>query len=441
MLGNSRPRLVSLVAIAAIVLGACGSSSPKGAGGTTDSGNPGATRFATAAPPPAVTGTITGPGVTSDTITIGQITTTSGPVPGLFQDANDGLDAYVAYLNANGGIDGHTIKLIHLDDGLDCTRYSNELAQLSTEAFAIVGSLTVVDTCGEKQLKQLPTLPDIAALELSPSLYSYTNVFTPAPAPPGFSTTGYQWIKAKFPKDITKVATLVGAVTAPNGKEQELAAESIGYKYLYKRLIGSSETNFTSDILRMKKDGVKIVDLSSLPVQLDVDFLQQANQQNLHLDAVISPTAYDSHLFKLLGNPALANDILFAPLGYVMYLGQDRSKVPELNTFLTWLDKEHPGESASIFSVSAWGAGVLFDEAMSKAGPTIDRASLVNALNSIGTFNTNGLTAPVDIGKRQGAHCIVVAEVTGGQWRRVDPSSGFECNGTYHSVPLSALSG
>ena len=120
----------ALACATGLLLAACSSSSQSGqgsgspgtsaAGGTTSPAGPGAT----IPPPPAVTGTLSGPGITSTTITIGQITTTSGPVPGLFQDSNDGLDAYVAYVNAKGGIAGHQLKVVHMDDGLDCNTYT-----------------------------------------------------------------------------------------------------------------------------------------------------------------------------------------------------------------------------------------------------------------------------------------------------------------------------
>ena len=428
--------LAAIAALAALGVTACGSSSHSA--NQSGSGNP-ATTGATIPPPPKVTGTLSGPGVTASTITIGQITTTSGPVPGLFQDSNDGLDAYVAYLNANGGIDGRQVKIVRADDAFSCPTYTQELTRFSTQVFAMVGTFTLNDTCGANLLKQHPNIIDVQGSVLDPTLYSIGNIFAPTPTPPGFQTTGYLWFKNKFGSDITKYATLIGAAASANGKEEELTAESLGYKVVYSRTIGPFETNFTSDILRMKADGVKIVDLGANAVGTVANFVQQANQQGLHLDAVISAAAYDAHLFKLLGDAKLADNVVYAPLPYALYLGQDRATVPAVNTFLTWLDKAHPKETASIFSVSSWAAGTLLTQAMASAGGQVTQSSVIQALDKITSFNSNGLTATTNPGQRLGATCVVIAGVVNGQWTRVDPQSGFLCNGTYNHIPLSQL--
>lgn len=433
-------RAAALLSAAGLALAACGSSSHSGAAGGTSGGNANTGSGATIPPPPKVTGTINGPGVTADTITIGEITTTSGPVPGLFQDSNDGLDAYVAYVNANGGIAGRQLKVIHVDDAFDCNTYTQALQRLSTQVFAMVGTFTLEDTCGQALLKADPNLIDIEGEVLYPGLYNgFPDVFSPTPLPPGYATTGYQWIKDKFPNDITHTATLIPGAAEANGKQEDLTAESIGYRYVYSRVTGPIETNFTSDILRMKSLGVKIVDLGVVNVGLDANFIQQATQQNFHPDAIIGASGYDAHLFKLLGNPHLADNLFYAPLAYSLYLGEDRATVPGVNTFLTWLDKTHPGESASIFSVSSWGSGMLFTEALSKAGAQVTQASTIQALNGITSFDSGGLTATFNPGQRLGAHCMVIAGIRNGKWTRIDPKSGFECNGVYHNVPLSAL--
>ena len=118
-----------------------------------------------------------------------------------------------------------------------------------------------------------------------------------------------------------------------NGKEEQLTADSIGYHYDYIRNIGDFETNYTSDILRMKNDGVKFVDMTDVAVTNSADFLQQAAQQNFHPDVVYGASAYDDKFFKLLGNASLANGIVYSAMPESLYLGQDRATVPAVNTF------------------------------------------------------------------------------------------------------------
>jgi ABC-type branched-subunit amino acid transport system substrate-binding protein len=433
--------------LAALTFGACSSSSKNSnAGGANSSAsNPASSSGqsgATIPPPPKITGTLSGPGVTASTITIGQIATTTGPVPGLFQGADDGLDAWAAWVNANGGIDGRQVKIDHVDDGFNCTTYTNAMRQFSSSAFAVLGNLSLEDTCGKTVLASNPNLLDIQALTLDPTLYPVPNVYTASPTPPGGITTGLQYIKSKYPNDITHAAALVGVSAKVNGKEAQLTAESIGYHYVYTRDIGDFETNYTSDILRMKNDGVKFVDLTAVSVVNVADFLQQAAQQNFHPDVVYGAVAYDAKFFKLLGNASLANGVVYAAIPEPLYLGEDRGTVPAVNTFLTWMQRTHGTDSADLFAVDAWGAGQLLLQAMKSAGSNISQASVAQAIKSISNFNADGLMGVSNPGQKQGTRCVVMAEVVGGKWKRVDPpSSGFDCSGVYHQVPLSAVEG
>ena len=426
-----------LAGVASLSLAACSSTKNSTANTSSTSGASGSSG-ATIPAPPALTGTLSGPGVTATTITIGQIATISGPVPGLFQGAFDGLQAWASWVNANGGIDGRQVKIDKVDDGFNCTTYTNAMKQFATTAFAVLGNVTLEDTCGKSVLNANPNLLDIQALTLDPTLYSVANVYSAAPTPPGGITTGYLYIKNKFPDAITKSAALAGQSAAVNGRELRLTAESLGFKYVYTRDIGDFETNYTSDILRMKADGVKFVDLGAVAVTNAADFLQQAAQQNFHPEAVYGASAYDAKLFKLLGNASLANNVLYAAVPDTLYLGQDRATVPAVNTFLTWMEKANA--SPNLYAVDAWADGQLLIKAMQGAGSTITPATVGQAIKGITNFDSDGLIAPTDPGQKLGTKCVVMAGVQGGQWKRLDPSgTGFDCSGVYHSVALSAV--
>ncbi|HWE55261.1 MAG TPA: ABC transporter substrate-binding protein, partial [Acidimicrobiales bacterium] len=319
MLLNRKPiAVLGLASVAMFGMSACSSSAKTNAGGGNS--NPtttvnGAT-LPTVPPPAKVTGTLSGPGVTASTITLGQITTITGPVPGLFQGANDGLNAWADWVNANGGIDGHQVKIDYVDDAFNCTTYTNAMKRFATSAFAVVGNLTLEDTCGKSVLAANPNLIDVQALALDPTLYSVPNVYTAVPAPPGGGTTGLEFMKQKFPKAILKAGQLVGQAAAANGKEELLTAESVGFHYLYVQDIPDLTTNFTSYILKMKSEGVQYVDMTALAVTSDADFLQQAAQQNYHPQVLYSGTAYDAQFFKLLGKASLANNVVWSGLPF-----------------------------------------------------------------------------------------------------------------------------
>jgi ABC-type branched-subunit amino acid transport system substrate-binding protein len=365
-------------------------------------------------------------------VTIGQLADVSGPVPGLFSGAQEGLAAWADYTNSKGGVDGRKVKVDFVDSALNCTTYTNGIQGLASSTFALVGSFSLVDACGEQTLKANPNLPDLEGAILNPALDSYSNVYSPAPTQPGDATTVYQYVKDKFgAKAVEKTASLWGSTEQFDYNEQANAMESIGYKIIYNRGFSPLETNFTSDILRMKAEGVEVVDETDDAVSDLVDFLQQANQQNFHPLAVINGTAYDSSFFSTLGNPSQADNlVIYEP--DALYLGQDAKSVPEITLMTKWLQKAHPGASMNLFVVDGWASGLLFGQALQKAGSNPTQASLLAAVKGVTTFNGNGLFPTVDPGQKVPAVCEVIISVKGGKFVRTDPAkTGFECKGKF----------
>jgi ABC-type branched-subunit amino acid transport system substrate-binding protein len=434
--------MACVAGISVLALASC-SSSKHSSTGTTNTSNPAGASPSTAAgsgtllTPVKVTGSISGPGVTPTTITIADIATSSGPVPGLFSGSNDGMDAWAAYVNAAGGIAGHQVKVEHLDDAFDCNTFKNDLSGLVGHVFAVVGSFTLVDSCGKAVLAANPTLPYVPAI-MDVSLYSLPNTFAPNPNPPGFSTTYFNYVKSLYPNDITHVGTISSGSNTAIGKEEQITAKSVGWKYVYSRFFGPTETNWTSDILRMKADGVKIVDLMETDVAISAGFLQQAAQQNFHPDAVMSVAAYDANFLKLLGNPSLASNLIAPVLG-PLWLGTDASTVPAVNTFDTWMSRAKPGTALTLFAQESWNSAELLLQAMHDAGSQVTQTSVLTALANVHNFNAQGLQAPTNPGSKQGGHCTVFAHIDNGQWARKNPQTGFDCSGIYNNVPLSEV--
>ncbi len=306
----------------------------------------------------------------------------------------------------------------------------------------MVGTFSVEDGCGASVLKSDPHLPNLEAYVLTPTLLSYKNTFASEVQPPGFFTTGYQWVKNKYPNDIASTAAIYPSTAAFEFNEQSDTAKTIGYHYVYTRGLGNTESNFTSDILRMKSENVKIVDLTADPVNIMATFVAEAAQQGYHPAAIIDPAAYDDNFFKLLGAaPASATANVIAPIQWAMYLGEDRASTPALNTYLTWLGKKYPGETSTVFGISAWSAGIQFLDALKAAGSNVTQQSLINATSHLGVFTADGLTPGSDPGKRIGPHCVIIAGISNGKYVRLDPKShGFECDGKYVNIPISKLS-
>src|SRR5580698_9697695 len=65
------------------------------------------------------------PGITKTTINIGHIADISGPIPGLMLGSQQGIQAWAAYVNSTGGIDGRKIVHDNKDSSLNCTNFTS----------------------------------------------------------------------------------------------------------------------------------------------------------------------------------------------------------------------------------------------------------------------------------------------------------------------------
>jgi len=115
-----------------------------------------------------------------------------------------------------------------------------------------------------------------------------------------------------------------------------------------------------------------------------------------------------------------------------MYLGEDRADVPEVDLFLTWVARTHPGSKPDLFSVYGWESARLFTQALQAAGPQATRAGLISALQQITAFDGAGMFAPGNPAGKVPPTCYVMAQVHDGQFQRVDtPTGTFRCDGSY----------
>ena len=81
------------------------------------------------------------PGVTPDTIVIGQSIGLNGPVAAVAQDITLGLEAYIRQVNARGGIHGRQLVLTSLDDGFVPARAAENGQALQQDAFIVAAPL------------------------------------------------------------------------------------------------------------------------------------------------------------------------------------------------------------------------------------------------------------------------------------------------------------
>ena len=148
---------------------------------------------------------------------------------------------------------------------------------------------------------------------------------------------------------------------------EKAAMEHLGYKVVYDPTFDISTPNFDQYVINMKNDGVKILFLEQMPENYAAAVIQALNQQNFHPVIVLGGSTYSEELVPNSGGPA-AIDGAYMEQNTALYLGEDASGLPAVNTFLTWVQKASPGFHADLYTLYGWLSAEMFSQALKAAG-------------------------------------------------------------------------
>ncbi len=362
-------------------------------------------------------------GVTAGEVKVASIVTASGPLPGATEGAYRGAAAYLAKVNAEGGVCGRKITLLKGDDGLDPQRARGEFLRLEPQVLAFVGSFAVADS-GYIDLIDKTGVPYVGT-SVDPAGRELPNVVPHAQS--GVAHSGpYVYYKTAHP-DVSKVGFMfadVGGVRA-NVPGIVKGWETAGFDIVYNSGASATQPDFTPDVIKLRQAGTQLLYLFAFEVNMHVRLARNMRQQNWEPEVKVSNIGYNSKLIELLGDTAngWSNHLTYLPV-----LNEDEpARSPALADFLTWNERVAPGASIDLFPVTAWGDAARFVTALRQAGPEPTREKIVQIVDNLPKSDGGGIFAPTSPAKRTGASCFVIVRVENGHWVREHPDSGFEC--------------
>lgn len=407
-----------------------GSSGQAVSGGDPEVSGGGAAAAAPA--PPGGNGGATDVGVTDTAITIGTVASLSGPIPGLFEGAVNGTNAYVKYVNSTGGVHGRQLKLAVGDDQNECGANQNRYRDLGPKVFAFVGGFSVFDECASRVMKPQPEVP-LVQYALSSAANSLPNLFSPQASVPGYATGPFEYWSKKYGAKTKKVGSVYSqnAAAADSHRAISAAAESVGWEFIYERGAASTEQDFTADIVRMRNDGVELVFLMATTAQNAARIKRAADSQGFKPVWIVQ-VAYDQSFVTFMGGPEAAEGVEGANL-FSLYFGEEEARrVPEVALYQQWMKRNNPKANLDVFSMYGWTSAKLFVQALKEAGPKANRAGLLAALRKVKDYDADGMLAPSGPASKRPATCYVLWQIKAGKYIRVDPpAGGYRCDGTY----------
>jgi hypothetical protein len=286
-------------------------------------------------------------------------------------------------------------------------------------------------------LAQNPQVPDVSTL-LSPALTLLPNTFASNPSGLGWGTGPLDYFKRMYPTQTMHTGVI--ASTFPSALASWMLEQPVlkqaGYKIVYYTGVPLTQTDFTQNVVEMKSDGVQMVYIDQLPENYAGALLKALNQQNFHPILVIGTAAYSEALVPAAGGPA-AVDGSNLEMPNALFLGEDASQLPAVDTFLKWVQKASPGFKADYYTLAGWTDTQLFVQALRAAGKDPTRGSVQQQLRKINYFDASHLLAPSDPAQRKQPICYLIAKVVNGKFVRSDdppvdgPTNGYRCDGRF----------
>jgi ABC-type branched-subunit amino acid transport system substrate-binding protein len=364
-------------------------------------------------------------GVTATSLAVGNVSIMSGPVPGFGRTSQSAVQAYINYVNSQGGVCGRKLQLSNSDDRFDSGANRSETEKLKSKVFAFVGGLSVVDDGGAAVLAGT-NVPDVG-ISLSDARIKLPNNFSTAPID---LADGGNGIIPSMKYDKEHFGAKIGAVVWPGQPIARSRAQ--GYVNDMKRAgidpsvqleVSVTETNY-SGVAAKIKDGHVDVLLTTLELSGMAALAKALKQQGYQPKvAAYGAQAYGQSFIDRARDAA---EGVTLQIGYDIF--ENKAANPAIATFLKWFTQTAPGVQPDYFSVIAWSAAELFVQALRAAGAKPTRDNVLAQLKKVTKFDAGGMLATVNPAGKHWADCFLVVTVKNQKWQRVDPAaSGFRC--------------
>jgi branched-chain amino acid transport system substrate-binding protein len=362
-------------------------------------------------------------GVTANSLSIGNVSIMSGPIPGFGETSQRAVQAYVNYANSQGGVFGRQLRLLTADDRLDSGGNRSETENLKPKVFAFVGGLSVVDDGGATVL-QGTNIPDVG-IALSDGRVKLANNFSTAPIDPTDGGNGFvpplTYYKNAYGVKNGAVIWPGQAIARERAQGYIKDMQRAGINVVYSAEASVTETNYAGFATQIQQKKVDVL-VTALEVNGMASLAKALKQQGYQPKiSAYGPQAYGHAFIKLAGDAAegvtlnVANEIF------------EDTGAPAVKTFNDWFSRTNPGLTPDYFAIIAWSAAELFVTALRAAGPRPTRAGVLAQLGKITSFDAGGLLAPINPAKKKWASCFMIIRVEHGTWKRVEPAAGYHC--------------
>jgi branched-chain amino acid transport system substrate-binding protein len=329
----------------------------------------------------------------ADTIKIGGIFDITGATSDVGADYAVAAKDAVAYINANGGINGKKLEMVANDYAYKIPDAVNLYKTYKDDGIFLIQGWGTGDT---NALKEMTNADQIIYMSAS---YD-TGISDPSKTPYNFfvGTSYGDSIRAamQFVKDTwtdksraPKVVFIYpdhpyGKNPIPAGKEM---AKALGFEIGPDQDVSLKATEAVSQLTEMKKFNPDYAWIGGTVASTAV-IVKDAAKLGLTTKFLINVWGFNENLVKLAGDAA--KERVYGMVPFTMY-GDD---VPGMKPILEIHKKNHPNDTHIQPYVQGWTSMMVMWEAMKRA-KTMDSAGVKAALETLKDFDTGGLSAPI----------------------------------------------
>ncbi|MDX6215373.1 MAG: branched-chain amino acid transport system substrate-binding protein [Frankiales bacterium] len=347
-------------------------------------------------------------GVTPTTITLGQIVSRSNPFdPKAFVGPMYGAAAFVSDLNARGGINGRTVRLVTCDDHGDGSRNTACAHSLidNSHVFALVSQS--IFTYGGASYVQSKGVPDVGSQPIDTAYDRWSHLWDiygeayPRDGTVGYhgsligGTEVYQYFKQKYGGPL-KAGVVYYNVASSTRFGQSIASglRAEGYSVVEKQ-INFALPDFDSAVLDMRSQGVKYV-YDALDTGGNVSLCRAMDADGLTPQVTAKVTTTQGWVGSIKSDyadsPGCRNK-LWATGNDLNY--EDVGK-PQVKRFRDAMARLHldGADQLSEWALEGWAGATWLTDAMGSCGADLTRRCVEGYMGSGKPYDAGGLLTP-----------------------------------------------
>jgi ABC-type branched-subunit amino acid transport system substrate-binding protein len=384
--------------------GGTGGSVPGGSGGQLPGGGTG----------PGVTGPTSGPntasdvGVTPTTITIGNIVSKTNPFdPRAFVGPAYGLQAYVNWVNAHGGVHGRKLILKTCDDQGSGAQNVSCVHQLldSDHVFALVSnailSYSGADYVNSKGVPDMGSQPIDNAYNKYPHMWDIYGEDYPRDGKQiGFNGKlmgggeVYKYFSQRFPK-VAKVAGVVEYNQEASQRFGDSIAAGLqheGYKVI-KKVVNFALPDYDSVAIEFRNNNVQYV-YDTIDRGGNIRLCKALDDNRVHITAkVLTTQSWEQSIGSDYKNSPNCRNAMWAT---GMTRNYADTNYPGVHDFRQEMSADGHGgaDYLSDWALEGWAGGKWFADAAASCGAALTRRCLEAFVNSGKPYDAGGLLVP-----------------------------------------------